>query len=59
MNKTANETHRQIHKKLHKALDELAADFLSHNSGQLLSKTTIMELIEWSYTQTINPEEPK
>lgn len=51
--------HRHRHQELHKMLDELAADFLSHsiNNGKLLSNTTVMELVEWSYQQTINPTE--
>lgn len=46
--------HKRRHVRLHKALDELAADFLSH-TGKLLSKTTVMALLEWSHQQTINP----
>ena len=46
--------HIKRHKELHKNLDELVADFISHTE-KLLSKTTIMELMEWSYKQTIEP----
>ena len=52
---TPNE-HKEIHVQLHKSLDELLADFLEQ-TGKLLSQTTIMELIEWSYRQTQNPTE--
>lgn len=48
--------HIKIHKELHKKLDELVANFISHTSA-LPSKTTIMELIHWSYKQTLNPTE--
>lgn len=47
--------HIKRHEMLHERLDELAADFLKHNE-KLLSKTTIMELIEWSFKQTTNPD---
>ena len=48
--------HKKHHKKLHKNLDELIADFIKHSS-KLPSEATIMELLEWSYEQTINPTE--
>ena len=54
------EEHKEIHKKLHKCLDELVADWLDHqplNSDKRFSNTFIMELIEWSHQQTINPVE--
>lgn len=46
--------HREIHKELHKAFDQLLADFIYHTE-KLPSKTTLTELIEWSYEQTLNP----
>lgn len=46
--------HRLRHKQLHKSLDELSADFINH-TGKLLSETTIMELMIWSFEQTKNP----
>jgi hypothetical protein len=50
--KMANtEEHRKIHIELHKKLDELLADFINETK-KLPSKTTIMELMEWSYKQT-------
>jgi len=50
--------HIQRHKELHKSLDELIADFISQ-TGKLPSKTTLTELMEWSYQQTIKPTESK
>ena len=47
--------HKKRHQELHSELDELVADFLSQNEGKLPSKTTILELIEWSYGQTETP----
>jgi hypothetical protein len=45
------EQHESIHKELHKNLDVLVADFISETGG-LPSKTTVMDLIEWSHEQT-------
>lgn len=50
--------HIKRHKELHGYLDELVADFIGH-TGKLPSKTTIMELMEWSDGQTIEPSETK
>lgn len=52
------EEHITRHKELHKALDELVADMIEHTK-MLPSETTVMELMEWSHRQTINPEEDK
>ena len=50
--------HRARHIELHVALDELVADWATHQPlGKVFSNSTIMELIEWSYQQTIKPEE--
>lgn len=53
------EEHIKRHQELHKYLDELVADFLTHNSDimgrKFLTGTSIMELIHWSYLQTKNP----
>ncbi len=46
--------HQKTHIRLHKALDELVADFIKHTT-KFPNKTTIMELIEWSYTQIKEP----
>lgn len=48
------EEHKRRHDELHKALDELAADFICH-MGKTLGGTPILELMEWSYQQTIAP----
>lgn len=47
--------HIERHKELHKMLDELCADFIRH-TNRMPSSTTIMELMEWSYKQTTEPE---
>lgn len=47
-----SEEHRKRHVQLHKALDELVADFIGHNATALPSKTTILELMQWSNKQT-------
>ncbi|VVB55190.1 Uncharacterised protein [uncultured archaeon] len=47
--------HAKRHEKLHKALDELTADFIVNNPGHTLGGTSIMELMEWSNTQTQAP----
>lgn len=52
------EKHKQRHEELHKVLDELVADFINHTE-KMPSKTTVMELMEWSYDQTNNPTESK
>ena len=51
------EEHKEIHLKLHQNLDKLVADYLVHNPTHLPSQRTILELMQWSYTQTINPTE--
>lgn len=48
--------HRQRHIELHQALDELVADFVRHNPDKRLSEARVMELIEWSYRQTKDPD---
>jgi len=53
------EDHIQRHRTLHYHLDELVADYVS-SSNKLLENTTVLELLEWSHLQTINPfESPK
>lgn len=51
------EEHRLRHVELHSAVDELIADFLTHNNGSLLSNTTLLDLIRWSHAQTLEPTE--
>ncbi len=48
--------HKQRHIELHKHLDELIADYIIHTKG-LPSKNTILDLINWSFSQTINPND--
>jgi hypothetical protein len=50
------EEHKARHQEIHKLFDELVADFITH-TGKLPSKTTVLELIDWSYKQTQQPEE--
>jgi hypothetical protein len=54
LNKRQN--HIERHKYLHSHLDELVADMII-NTKKSLSKTSVMELIEWSHKQTENPDE--
>jgi hypothetical protein len=49
--------HRARHKLLHEQMDELIADYLAHHRGKLLSNTTLMELMQWSHRQTVDPED--
>ena len=48
--------HIRRHLKLHNSLDELSADMIRH-TDKLPSKTSVMELMQWSYQQTKNPTE--
>lgn len=50
--------HKRRHIKLHRELDELVADYISCTEKSL-SKSFILDLIEWSYQQTKNPESVK
>jgi len=57
--------HRKRHKELHHALDELIADWAAHQrfpgpgeEPKVYSNTTIAELMEWSYQQTVKPTPP-
>jgi hypothetical protein len=52
---TTQDEHRQRHIELHRSLDELIADFILHHKDKLLSETTVRELMEWAYLETINP----
>ncbi len=49
--------HCERHRQLHAALDELSADFLSHNKTKNLSDTSILELVMWSAAQQYQPTE--
>lgn len=50
---TENE-HRERHRKLHESFDELLADYIGH-TGNLPSKTTLSDFLQWSYEQTQKP----
>jgi hypothetical protein len=52
-----NDGHRERHELLHKNLDELIADWIRHNPGKIPSTSTIMDLMNWSHKQTLNPTE--
>jgi hypothetical protein len=43
------------YKELHKSLDALVADMMAR-TGKLPSKTTVMELMQWSAEQLAAPE---
>jgi hypothetical protein len=49
--------HRERHKLLHQMMDELVADYLMHVRGAMPSTSTLMQLMEWSHAQTIDPTE--
>jgi len=46
--------HIERHILLHRCLDELLADYLLQ-TDQLASDVTVMDLMQWSYQQTIDP----
>ena len=50
-----NKKHRQRHIELHNALDELVADYIVQ-ADKLPSESTIMDLMKWSYVQTVKPD---
>lgn len=50
------EEHRDRHQTLHRHLDELVADWVRH-TGRRASQSTVMELMQWSYEQTLDPTE--
>jgi len=52
------EQHKKIHIELHKNLDALLADFIRHTDKRL-HDTNILQFMEWSYQQTLNPTEEK
>ena len=52
------EKHKERHIKLHKALDELFADYIEHHPKEtLFTNKPIIELLRWSFAQTISPDE--
>lgn len=52
------EEHIARHKELHKSLDELMADMILHTKA-LPAQTIVIDLMHWSYQQTLNPTEEK
>lgn len=58
MEKTEHEKHIERHKLLHGHADELIADYLTSNSGRLMSKTNLVQLLTWSYSQVLDPDDP-
>jgi len=55
-----HDEHRERHKLLHEHFDELVADWIQyHKAGKLPSNSTILELMDWSYRQTIEPSEDR
>jgi hypothetical protein len=48
--------HRRRHISLHKQLDELVSDFIFH-TGKLASKSSVLDLMEWSAKQIKKPDE--
>ena len=53
-NKLTHEEAIEQHKGLHKSLDQLTACYL-YTTQKSLDSTSVMDLMEWSYQQTINP----
>lgn len=54
--------HRQLHHRFHRSLEKLISDWTAcadQEAPRLPSAHTILELSEWSYKQTLDPEEPK
>ena len=51
-----NDEHKKRHVELHNGFDELIADFISNVEGVSISKTTLIELMEWSHKQTVKPD---
>lgn len=50
--------HIRAHKQLHRSFDILIADFIMQAEGKLLTNTSLLDLIEWSYAQTLVPTLP-
>ena len=57
MTELSKEEHKIRHKKLHKMLDELIADYMRHTEKFISSDSTLRDLMEWSYKQTMEPIE--
>ena len=53
---TDTERHKTQHKISHEHLNYLVADYIAH-IGKQLTKTTLLEFVEWSCSQTLDPSE--
>ncbi len=52
------EEHKQRHIELHRALDQLFADYIQHHpDDHNFLDMPLRNLIEWSYGQTLCPDE--
>ena len=49
------EDHKKRHKILHRGVTELVISYQFNHPGRKLRETNVMELLEWSYSQTIEP----
>ncbi len=47
--------HKKLHKNYHHVLDLLVVDWL-YSTGKSPSEATILDLMMWSYGQSINPD---
>lgn len=45
----------ETHKELHKSLDKLLACWITENPKKTLTKTNLIEFLQWSSEQTANP----
>lgn len=53
-------SHKKRHIELYKALDELFADYIKHHPDKIkFAKMPLIDLIDWSFEQTKNPNEGK
>lgn len=48
--------HKRIHIEMHLKLDELVSDYIAHTKKSL-TDTSILDLMIWSYSQTLKPDE--
>lgn len=58
-NTTMEASHKKRHEELHDAFLELIADFHQYHKEKRPSNTSMKELCEWNYQQTIKPTEKK
>lgn len=52
---TVDENHHARHQLLHTHFDELLADYLTQHHAARPSNMKLMDLMQWSYQQTLNP----